>query len=132
MAGWSVASAGTWAVQPRGAASNSIKLLAAQGIDISAHRARMINEELLQDADLVLCMEIGHVEALHVEFPEYAWKIFTLSETVGKRFSVDDPYGGPIEDFERMVAEVSQLVDEGLPFIIETAGKNARKRWGID
>lgn len=129
--GWTVTSAGTWATEGRGAAENSRLVLAERGIDLDDHRSQMIDEEMVASADLVLCMETGHAEALRTEFSHYADKIFMLSEMVGKQFSIADPYGEPKEAYERMAREVEELIDEGLPLIIELAGENARKRWGL-
>lgn len=129
--GWTVTSAGTWATEGRGAAENSLLVLSERDIELDDHRSQMINEEMLAEADLVLCMESGHAEALRAEFSQYANKIFMLSEMVGKQFSIADPYGEPKEAYERMAREVEELIDEGLPLIVELAGKNARKRWGL-
>ena len=64
---WTVSSAGTWAMVARRASTNSIEVMAQRGVDINSHRARMVDEEILAEADLVLCMETGHVEALRAE-----------------------------------------------------------------
>lgn len=126
--GWTVASAGTWAMQERGAAQNSILVSAERGIDISEHRARMVTKEMLAQADLVLCMESGHVEALQAEFPDQAAKIHLLSQMAEKKLDVADPYGAPLENYEQMAQEVETLIEKGLPRIVEMARENARKR----
>jgi protein-tyrosine-phosphatase len=46
----------------------------------------------------------------------------------GELYNVQDPYGGSREDYERMVAEVSRLVEDGLAKIIELATANAENR----
>lgn len=125
---FTVSSAGTWAQLRRGAASTSIKLLAEQGIDISPHRAREVTRELIEEADLILCMESGHAEALRVEFPEAVERIFLLSEMSDSNHNVEDPYGGPYPGYVKMVDEVSYLIDAGLPRIIGVAGRFAYKR----
>lgn len=114
---WTVASAGTWGVDGHAASAHSITIMAEQGFDLSAHRAQTITEQILAEADLVLCMESGHVEALQAEFPRCRDKIFLLSEMVGKRYSISDPYGGPLRGFQRMAREVANLIDEGMPRI---------------
>jgi protein-tyrosine-phosphatase len=124
LADWQIESAGTWATFSRGAARYSIQLMAEQGLDIKDHRAKMINEQLIVQSDLVLCMELGHVEALHVEFKPYKKRIFALSEMVGKRFSIEDPYGGTLNDYREMVAEVTQLLDDGLLQIVSLTEAN--------
>lgn len=125
---WLVKSAGTWAYEGQSASENSVLLMAEQGLDISDHQSMPVNETLLDEADLILTLEIGHSEALQAEFPADAHKVFPLTEMIGEPYSVKDPYGGPREDYERMVAEVTQLVEDGLPKIIELAAANAENR----
>lgn len=125
---WQISSAGTWARQGNAASENSVLILAEQGLDISNHRSRHVDQQMLADADLILCMETGHTEALRAEFPMYADRIHLLSEMAGLRYSINDPYGGPLNEYQRMVDEVTGLVDDGLPRIIELAQENARSR----
>ena len=126
---WTVGSAGTWALVGHGAAEFSIEVMAAQGLDISAHRARMVSRSLLAEADLVLCMESGHMEALRAEFPDYAHHIFLLSQMVGRHYSISDPYGRSLSAYQRMATELTNIIDQGLEKIIElTQAKQAPKR----
>ena len=125
MESWTVVSAGTWALHARPAASNSVLVLADQGIDISQHQARMVGKKLLAEADLVLCMEIGHVEALRAEFPQAAGKIYLLSEMVGKHYSIADPYGGSLAQYRHMADEITTIIDEGFERIVELACRHA-------
>lgn len=125
---WRVRSAGTWADYGQLASAYGVELMAEQGLDISKHSSRPVSQALLQEADLVLCMETGHVEGLRVEFPGQADKIYLLSEMAGRRYSISDPYGGPRSAYERMVAELSDLIDAGLPRIRELALANERRR----
>lgn len=119
--GWRVRSAGTWATNGQAASRYSREILAEQGLDISGHTSQVITREILEGADLVLCLETGHAEALQAEFPEHRDKIFLLTEMVGQRYSISDPYGGPRFAYERMINDVTQLVEDGLPRIIELA-----------
>lgn len=118
---WQISSAGTWAKIVRGPSRYSRKLMAEQGLDISSHRAHMITEADLKAADLVLCMETGHQEALRAEFPSYAAKIHLFSTLTGRRYSISDPYGGVEDDYRRMVAEVTRILDAGLEKLIQLA-----------
>ena len=125
---WTVSSAGTWAQLQRGAASTSIELLAERGIDIGDHRAREVTRQAVETADLILCMEAGHAEALRVEFPEAAERIYRLSEMAGAKENIKDPYGGPYQGYVRMVDELAELIEAGLPRILGVAGRFAHKR----
>ena len=118
---WTVSSAGTWAQVERSASQYSVEVMADQGIDISTHRARMIDAKLLKEADLVLCMESGHAEALRAEFPPYASNVYLFSEMIGKQYSISDPYGGSLDAYQAMAYELNRLVDEGLERIVELA-----------
>jgi protein-tyrosine-phosphatase len=102
--------------------------MAEQGLDINNHKSRPIDKELMAEADLILTLEIGHSEALRAEFPEDALRVHPLTEMTGELYSVEDPYGGSREDYERMVAEVTRLVEDGLAKIIELATHNAENR----
>ena len=121
---WKVASAGTWAEYGELASHYSVEVLADQGYDISGHRSQPIDKELLAWADLVLGLATGHVEALRAEFSDEAHKIFLLTAMSGRPYSVHDPYGEPRIAYERMVEEVTKLVDDGLPRIVELSQEN--------
>lgn len=125
---WVVQSAGTWAEWERGPARYSIALAEQQGLDITDHRARMISEEIMEESDLVLCMTTHHAEALRAEFRRHRDKIYMLSEMVGRRFDVVDPYGQAMPAYDRMGQEVTRLIDEGLSRIIELASAHETAR----
>lgn len=121
---WTVSSAGTWALTQRAAAHNSQIVSAQYGLDISDHISRMVEEAYLNEADLVLCMEEGHVEALKVEFPGEAYKIFPITSMSGATYSVNDPFGGSLVDYQVMIAELARIIDRGFDRIIELAETN--------
>ncbi len=124
---WTVSSSGTWAQVERKAARYSIKLMAEQGLDLNQHRASMIEVDDLQAADLILCMESGHVEALKAEFPAHAERIYLISEMVEKRYNIQDPYRRSQGTYQQMIAELTGIIDIGLDRIIALAEENAAK-----
>ncbi len=124
---WTVSSAGTWAQMKRGAARNSILVMTEYGLDISDHIAQMIEEAHLRESDLILCMESGHVEALKFEFPFYSDKVFLFTEMAGAPYSVHDPYGEPFDAFQKMAAELAEIVDTGLNRMIQIAEENSKR-----
>lgn len=132
MDGWLVSSAGTWAQQERGASRNSVLVMKERGIDIDDHVARGVTAGMLQEADLILTMESGQAEALAAEFHEEAGgKVYMLSQMVGRRHDIADPYGLSLDEYQRMADELEQLIDEALPRIEQLASDNARARWGV-
>ncbi len=128
LADWTVSSAGTWAEPNHTAAPFSIALMAERGLDIRAHRSQPVTEQLMQQADLVLCLETGHAKTLRRDFPAQQYKIFTIRQMVGKRGSVRDPYGGSRRQYERMVDEVNALIEQGFPRIQVLAQENLQRR----
>ncbi len=122
---WEVASAGTWTVEGRPASRYGVQLMAERGLDLATHRSRAVNRRLVEQADLVLAMTHSHVEALRLEFPDQAAKIHLLSEMKdGRRYDVEDPYGGPLVAYQNCVSELAYLVDTGFERIRALAEKN--------
>ncbi len=114
---WTVSSAGTLAALGNKASSFSRILMAEQGLDIESHRSQPVTELLLQQTDLVLCMETRHVRTLKSTFPIHKNKLFTLNQMIGRWGGVRDPYGGKRREYERMVAKVGRLIEQGFPRI---------------
>jgi protein-tyrosine-phosphatase len=83
---------------------------------------------MLAEADLVLCMETGHAEALRVEFPAQADKIYMLTQMIDRNYSVADPYGGEYAEYERMFELVRDIIDGGLDRIIALARQTEAAR----
>jgi protein-tyrosine-phosphatase len=116
---WIVESAGTWSLEDQPAAEKTQKVLRNRGIDISDHRSRGVNRQLLDSFDLILTMEEGQKEALRVEFPEFATKIFLLSEVADAKVNIDDPIGLSLVDFEETAKQLELYLEKGFTKIIE-------------
>ena len=125
---WTVSSAGTWAVAGNQASQFSMLLLEERGLDIQLHRSQLVTGSLLQQCDLVLCMETTHQKEMQKAFPTQRDKIYTLRQIVGERGSVRDPYGGSRRQYERMVTELELLIEAGFPRIQTLAWENYEKR----
>lgn len=110
---WRIESAGTWALDGRPAAEYTQEVLLRRGIDLSEHQARTVDRAMLERFNLILTMQRGHKEALQIEFPDLAGRVFLLSEMVGKNFEIQDPIGGPLEDFEDTAREIDILLEQG-------------------
>jgi protein arginine phosphatase len=120
---WRVSSAGTWADDGLPASAYSVDVLAGLGLDLSPHRSRRVERELLAAADLVLCMTRSQREALQVEFPDLAGRIQLLTAMAGPPYDVADPYGGPRQGYVQMAAEIKHLLDIGGERILALAGQ---------
>lgn len=118
---YDVASAGTWGVGGRPASENAVTVMAERGIDIAAHRARTITGEDVVEAELILVMTRQHFLLLESTWPQYKWKMHRLSEMVGKRKDISDPYGGPIEEYRACADILAGYIEQGLERIVELA-----------
>ncbi len=120
-AGWQIASAGTYTRDGLPTTSEVVAVLAAWGIDPSGHRSQEVTRALLERYNLILCLARNHKEALRSEFPDLAGRIYLLSEMAGRQADVEDPIGGPLEEFEAVAAEIDKYLQRGYERIIELA-----------
>lgn len=120
---WRVSSAGTWADEGAPASAYSAEVMAEAGLDLSAHRSRRVDRQMLEAADLVLCMTRSQREALQVEFPDLAGRVQLLTIMAGPAYDVADPYGGPRQGYVEMAAELKQIVERGGPRILALVGR---------
>ncbi len=116
---FSVASAGTLKDYKSGISLFSGQLLQEAGIDASQHASQPVTEKLLSESWLVLTMEKRHKDELLNRYPEFGFKIFTLSEYANMEGDVDDPYGKELEDYQRAYSEISTRIDVIYNKIIE-------------
>ncbi len=121
VANWQVASAGTWAESGEPASLGAMMAMDKRGINLASHRSQPVTRNLLSKFKLVLVMEAGHQEALQVEFPQYAQKIYLLSEIASQFGDIEDPMGGSLEDYENTAGEIDGLLERGFEKILTLA-----------
>jgi len=114
---WHVESAGTWTTPGQPATSEAQQVMKERGLDISEHRSRLVTTELMEPFNLILTMEPGQKEALKVEFPKYARRIYMLSEMAGEQDPIRDPTGGTLADYITIVEMIDGKLGKGLPRI---------------
>jgi protein-tyrosine phosphatase len=73
------------------ASANGVDVLAERGLDLSAHRSRILDGELLESTDLALAMSREHLREAVLALPDIWPRAFTLKElvrrgeTIGRR-----------------------------------------------
>ena len=119
MAEISVTSAGTRAVPGRGAIDlllNDPQLNA--GGHFTRHKAKLIDSALVDQASLIITMEVNQKEALRVEYPAYRFKIKTLSQLAdGIEYDIND-LNNELEFDRTIMAELKMLVRRAYPGIL--------------
>ncbi len=118
---WRIESAGTWALEGMPLNEKTQQVLAERGAEIRNHRSRIVTREMLRSFNLILTMEPGQKEALRLEFPEVADRVYLLSEMIGLTFSIADPVGGTLEEYRATAAEIDRILNDGLEKIYQLA-----------
>ena len=112
-----IASAGVGALVGHDADDTAKELMNERGIDISEHRARQLNAELLSEYDLVLVMETGHLKAVHSITPSSKGKVHLLGKW--SDFEIPDPYKQPRHEFEVALELIERGVNEWIEKILK-------------
>jgi len=127
---WQIGSAGVWALQGSPAAMAAMRAAAARGLDLSAHIARRVSREMLEQSDLVLVMEREHLEAIHEEWPALDGRVHLLSRMAGEAGEVEDPMGLPFERVRSLGTELERLLEAGWPRILQLTQRSAADERG--
>jgi protein-tyrosine phosphatase len=77
---FSVSSAGTGAVDGYPASDQTIRVMKDEGVDVSEHQSRRLTSEMVESADRIYVMEMGHKDFILCLCPEAAGKVFLLTE----------------------------------------------------
>jgi protein-tyrosine phosphatase len=117
----SISSAGTWTVTDLPATPDALKQAKKYHLNLSFHKSRLISQEILSEADLVLVMDANHKEGITHEFPDVADKVYLLAEvTNGVSYDIPDPYS--TDESPAVVAkEIVELIDRGYEKILQLA-----------
>jgi protein-tyrosine-phosphatase len=124
---WLVESAGTWATEGITATDNAIEAMRERDLNLVSHLSQPVTAEMLVSFDLVLVMVSNHKEALDIEFPQFSEKVFLLSEMVGEEWDLEDPVGGPLEEYRETAKMIDEVLEEGWERMIELARSSSRE-----
>ena len=103
-----VSSAGLGALVDNDADNHALALMAERQLDLSEHRARQINAQLINSHDLILVMTQRQKDSLEKEFPSARGKVFRFCHW--QQADVADPYQQDRAAFEAALT----LIDEGV------------------
>lgn len=116
---WLIQSAGTWAEPDRPATQLAQTVMQRRGIALTEHRSRSVTAELLGSVDVVLVMTRHHQEALQAEFPVVQGRILLVSQLIDRKFDIEDPFGGSVDDYELCAADLQNILREGYDRLAE-------------
>jgi protein-tyrosine phosphatase len=120
---WRIESAGTWAQEGAPIHRNAAVVLHDDyGLDVYDHSTRIVSLEMLSGFDLILTMEQDHKEALHVEFPVVAGRVYQITEMVGGTWDIDDPPLHSVDNIRMTARLIQKVLKDGKGRILELAG----------
>ncbi len=108
-----VESAGLGALVGHPASDYAVELMHERGIDITSHRARQLDPEMVSAADLILVMELGHKKAIDEMDQAARGKVHRLGEWQDREIS--DPY----RQSKAVFAEVLKNIEDGVADWVE-------------
>ncbi len=108
-----VSSAGTHALAGNPAAEFAALAAKEKGIDIAEHSARLLDNEMINCSDLILCMEPSHAERV-ISLDSSAYKkVFNLADFSGavRNWSIiADPYGCSLREYRVCFDEINTCI----------------------
>lgn len=117
--GIEVASAGIGAWEGAAASEGAYLVMLEQGYDLSAHRARQLTREMVEQADLILAM--GWAQLARVRELGGGGRAHLIGEFAGRDSGdaeVRDPYGTDLDGYRKTFRELQELV----PAIVRRLG----------
>ncbi len=109
-------SAGLHTTPDRPADPTAVQCARRFGVDLSAHRTRRLDRSDIEEADVLLAMEIDHVLEIGRLFPEYRHKVYLFGcLTDEDPLDVADPVYASNEVFEACFGRI----DRGVRRIVE-------------
>ena len=108
-----IRSAGIMAGNGFPASPDAIKVMAEKGADLSQHRSQLLNEKLLQWADLVLTMTDNHRQHIIGQYTIRANKVYTLAGFIGAEYiDITDPFGLGAEAYRQSALQLQLLIKQ--------------------
>ena len=90
----------------------SAEALATIGIKNVIHKAKQISKTDIEESDIILTMTQQHKLSLVKTYPDYRYKIFTLSEyAADSRDDISDPFGKSQIFYNFCIQEIKKFVE---------------------
>ena len=121
--GVEVESAGTGAGDGAPASEGAYLVALESGLDLSAHRARLLTKELVDQADLVLTMSRPHLGRVReLGGGSRAHLLGEYAGLAGAQAEVGDPFGGAVEEYRATLRELEVMMPAILARIVGSVG----------
>jgi protein-tyrosine-phosphatase len=122
-----VLSAGTGAWDGAPASEGAYLVALEHGLDLSAHRARLVTRDLVAWADSILVMAEHHLERVReLGGADRAHLLGVFAGRAPGEADVVDPFGGDLEVYRQTFAELEELIRIALGRLREEHGGTNR------
>jgi protein arginine phosphatase len=119
-----VGSAGTGAWDGAPVSEGAYLVALEHGLDLSAHRARLLSRDLIDEADVILTMSRHHrVRVEQLGGGSKTWLLGEYAGRTGGDAEVRDPFGGDLDGYRETFVELQAMLES-------VADRLARERTG--
>ena len=109
--GIEVSSGGIYALAGEEVPMACRKILARRGIDITGHRGRQLDRSMMEEADLILVMEVRQLDWIRSLISDPERKVFLLGEFApGGGDEIADPFGGDDRDHHDCLGHIDETM----------------------
>jgi len=117
-----VLSAGTAAHEGMPATAYAVQATAARGIDLTPHRSQELTAALIRESDLILGMELVHVDRVLELAPDAADRTHLITAQgaeAGRAVAqgIADPIGGALDEYDDTFNKIRSHLLRWLPLI---------------
>jgi protein-tyrosine-phosphatase/predicted ATP-grasp superfamily ATP-dependent carboligase len=120
--GADVSSAGYHPKRNRPCPVEGVDAAAEMGIDLGAHRSRIVDEAMVRAADVVFTFDQENRRTVLGRFPFARGRTFWIGALAEEgAVEIGDPYGGTVDDFRRTYDAIRRALDTGLAGAAATA-----------
>jgi protein-tyrosine-phosphatase len=119
--GVEIGSAGLAALPGSSASSHAVKVALESSVSLDEHKARLVNAELITEADLIIVMEPGHRQQLLDRYPHASDKIYLLryfARYGSRERGIPDPYGLNLEGYRFCFEDIKECVESLLEWLL--------------
>jgi protein-tyrosine-phosphatase len=105
-------SAGSYPVPGRQAPPDAIAAARPFGVDLGAHRSRVLAAEMLEQAEAVFVFDQGNYRAVVSEHPGCAQRVHCVGALAddGPLF-ISDPFGGSATEYELVYRQIAAAIE---------------------
>jgi len=105
-------SAGSYPVPGRSSPAEAIAAARPFGVDLSAHRSRVLSREMLEQADAVYVFDQANRRAVASEQPGSPQRVHWLGALSDDGpLSISDPFGGPASEYELVYRQIAEAIE---------------------